>query len=436
MILIQKNLLNLVEKFNEIGENPIDYNDLIIDCKDIINLNETSVDTIKQLHEVVLEDFFEDSKLSAEVYLDRFIDHVVIKLVENYQNPKVTRFINQDIFEYENEIDLKKLVYFTKYLKNENEILKEQDEAFLEKIASRRGKRNTNNESNCIPTETLLFLKSVILCCLNEELDSIFCLSKLYLSNKIKFDSCYKMAKQIFNSEKDYSISDDCKINFYLLFSDFNSCVEICENTENLKLQQMKEEFKSVSELVNKFELNVSGGNTFSSNSALSATDTHNSNPDEKENEENNDNSSSKSSENQGDEIPDNNGIRIEKKDDASSKKYFILSVDGGGIRGLIPLYFLRELEIRLNKKVNDLFDMFAGTSIGGLIALIFSQKRYSAEKLLKKMIGRYKNEIFKKSFVYFIRTGFIYDETNLEKLLLDELKDMTLSKSQGNKRR
>jgi hypothetical protein len=226
------------------------------------------------------------------------------------------------------------------------------------------------------------------------------------------------MAKQIFDSEKEYSNSDDCKINFFLLFSDYDSCVEISEKTENVKLKQMKEEFKSVSELVNKFELNASGGNTSSSNGTLSGTDTHNSNVNEKENNEDSDNSSAYQPGNGGDEIPDNNGNRIEIKDDVSSKKYFILSIDGGGIRGLIPLYFLRELEIRLKKKVYDLFDMFAGTSIGGLIALILSQKKYSAEELLKKMLGRYKNEIFKYSFRYFIRNWFKYDETNLEILL------------------
>ncbi len=48
----------LVKKFYEIGESPINYNDLIIECEDKINLNETSVEIIKQLHEVVLEDVY------------------------------------------------------------------------------------------------------------------------------------------------------------------------------------------------------------------------------------------------------------------------------------------------------------------------------------------------------------------------------------------
>lgn len=55
-------------------------------------------------------------------------------------------------------------------------------------------------------------------------------------------------------------------------------------------------------------------------------------------------------------------------------KRHFILSIDGGGIRGLIPLRVLEALESRLVHRGLDLpmhrvFDMMAGTSTGGLIA-------------------------------------------------------------------
>jgi patatin-like phospholipase/acyl hydrolase len=45
-----------------------------------------------------------------------------------------------------------------------------------------------------------------------------------------------------------------------------------------------------------------------------------------------------------------------------------ILSIDGGGIRGILPLALLTEIEKRRGP-VADLFDMVAGTSIGGIIA-------------------------------------------------------------------
>jgi patatin-like phospholipase/acyl hydrolase len=51
------------------------------------------------------------------------------------------------------------------------------------------------------------------------------------------------------------------------------------------------------------------------------------------------------------------------------AKKFRILSIDGGGLRGLIPVLVLRELERRSGKRVHEMFDLVAGTSTGGLIA-------------------------------------------------------------------
>lgn len=55
-----------------------------------------------------------------------------------------------------------------------------------------------------------------------------------------------------------------------------------------------------------------------------------------------------------------------------------ILSIDGGGIRGVIPAMVLVVLEEILQKKCNDpdariaeYFDFIAGTSTGGILACI-----------------------------------------------------------------
>eukprot|EP00873_Tetraselmis_striata_P026095 jgi/Tetstr1/446359/TSEL_033901.t1 len=55
-------------------------------------------------------------------------------------------------------------------------------------------------------------------------------------------------------------------------------------------------------------------------------------------------------------------------------RKHFILAIDGGGIRGLIPLRILETLEARLRTHgktapLNRYFDLVAGVSTGGLIA-------------------------------------------------------------------
>src|SRR3954449_6127259 len=46
-----------------------------------------------------------------------------------------------------------------------------------------------------------------------------------------------------------------------------------------------------------------------------------------------------------------------------------VLSIDGGGIRGLIPALVLAEVERRSQKQVYELFDLIAGTSTGGILA-------------------------------------------------------------------
>jgi patatin-like phospholipase/acyl hydrolase len=47
-----------------------------------------------------------------------------------------------------------------------------------------------------------------------------------------------------------------------------------------------------------------------------------------------------------------------------------VLSIDGGGIRGLIPAKILAKIEDRTGKPICKLFDMIAGTSTGGILAL------------------------------------------------------------------
>ena len=47
-----------------------------------------------------------------------------------------------------------------------------------------------------------------------------------------------------------------------------------------------------------------------------------------------------------------------------------ILFLDGGGIKGLVQLEILFQLEERTQCKITDLFDWIVGTSVGGIIAL------------------------------------------------------------------
>lgn len=66
-----------------------------------------------------------------------------------------------------------------------------------------------------------------------------------------------------------------------------------------------------------------------------------------------------------------------------------ILSIDGGGIRGVIPAMILTHIENRTGLPVYRLFDLVAGTSTGGIIALGLTKpnadgvNEYSAEQMV-----------------------------------------------------
>src|SRR6266567_7952939 len=67
-----------------------------------------------------------------------------------------------------------------------------------------------------------------------------------------------------------------------------------------------------------------------------------------------------------------------------------VLAVDGGGIRGIIPALVLAEIEARTKRPISDLFDLIAGTSTGGVIALGLvkpgadGEPEYKAQDLVK----------------------------------------------------
>ena len=51
-------------------------------------------------------------------------------------------------------------------------------------------------------------------------------------------------------------------------------------------------------------------------------------------------------------------------------KPFRILSIDGGGIKGIFPAAFLAEIELLTGKSAANHFDLIVGTSTGGIIAL------------------------------------------------------------------
>jgi len=60
----------------------------------------------------------------------------------------------------------------------------------------------------------------------------------------------------------------------------------------------------------------------------------------------------------------------------------WILSLDGGGIRGAASARFLERLELKLKKPLSTLFDLYAGTSTGAIIAGALGVKGMTAAQI------------------------------------------------------
>ena len=110
------------------------------------------------------------------------------------------------------------------------------------------------------------------------------------------------------------------------------------------------------------------------------------------------------------------------------SKKY-ILSISGGGIRGLIPSVFLHELYKRTGKHPTELFDFFTGTSTGGIISLLLtSPDKYSTQDILNFYLGENAKRIFKPNSMRLPWDSVKYPAKQIESVLQEKLKSYHLS--------
>ena len=114
-----------------------------------------------------------------------------------------------------------------------------------------------------------------------------------------------------------------------------------------------------------------------------------------------------------------------------------ILSLDGGGIRGLISAKILQELEFLAKKHIHELFDLIVGTSTGGILAAGLARRgSVGGPCTIVELVELYSErgrEIFSRSLWKGVTSfGGLSDEKysaeSLEKILDEVLGDGELS--------
>ncbi|MCL1948406.1 MAG: patatin-like phospholipase family protein [Turicibacter sp.] len=127
--------------------------------------------------------------------------------------------------------------------------------------------------------------------------------------------------------------------------------------------------------------------------------------------------------------------------------KVRILSIDGGGIRGVIPATILIRIEELLQEysgdksaRISDYFDLIAGTSTGGILTALCvcpddinkTRSKYAAKDILDMYVDKGK-KIFTRTLKtqtvdYFGLFSPIYQKGNFERILEGYLGDAMLS--------
>nr|WP_321452622.1 CBASS cGAMP-activated phospholipase [uncultured Carboxylicivirga sp.] len=110
-----------------------------------------------------------------------------------------------------------------------------------------------------------------------------------------------------------------------------------------------------------------------------------------------------------------------------SEKIFKILTIDGGGIKGLYSSKIIEHFEENFDCQMSDYFDMICGTSTGGILALGLSLKLKASEisnLYEEKGISIFPSQNPKKALLKQLLGGGKYDDKNLRKALEDTFGD------------
>lgn len=109
-----------------------------------------------------------------------------------------------------------------------------------------------------------------------------------------------------------------------------------------------------------------------------------------------------------------------------------ILSIDGGGIRGLIPALILDSLEQKMGLPIWKAFDLIAGTSTGGIITCALTKPNAMSAKEVVEIYSNHGKEIFNTSGIGILKVlwNSHYSNTGIEELLYSVFEGVSLSSS------
>ncbi|XP_062872133.1 calcium-independent phospholipase A2-gamma-like [Trichomycterus rosablanca] len=115
-----------------------------------------------------------------------------------------------------------------------------------------------------------------------------------------------------------------------------------------------------------------------------------------------------------------------------------VLSIDGGGTRGVVPLQILKQLEARTGKRVYQLFDYICGVSTGAVLSFMLALAHFSLEEC-EDMYRRFGSDVFKQNpFVGTVKMGWThsyYSTETWEMILKEKIGNQFLIKTARDER-
>jgi patatin-like phospholipase/acyl hydrolase len=104
------------------------------------------------------------------------------------------------------------------------------------------------------------------------------------------------------------------------------------------------------------------------------------------------------------------------------ANQFHILSLSGGGFKGLFTAVILEKLEEELGYPIAKKFDLLAGTSIGGIIALALADE--IPAKTITEFFVNNKDKIFGRAFLLGYSCWSKYSNEGLKECLVEIFKD------------